>query len=69
MLGDTPRRFRGTLRHVAPERVTATTELYALGLVPFESLTLRRPFERVDDCWLSLTAAADIASLGYPGAR
>jgi serine/threonine-protein kinase len=54
MLGDTPHRFRGTLRYAAPEqlrgeRVSAATDLYALGLVLFESLTLRRPFEGVDD--------------------
>jgi serine/threonine protein kinase len=49
-LGETLGGFRGTYRYAAPEqirgtRVSAATDLYALGLVLFEALALRRPFE------------------------
>jgi serine/threonine protein kinase len=50
MLSSTLGVFRGTYRYAAPEqirgaRVSATTDLYALGLVMYEALAGRRPFE------------------------
>jgi hypothetical protein len=50
MIGETIGGFRGTYRYAAREqirgeRVSPATDIYALGLVAFETVTLLRPFE------------------------
>lgn len=68
-----PGAVTGTMRHMAPEQVTgdpvdARTDIFALGVILYEMLTGRVPFDADTNAeWLNAMLTADPPSLGIAG--